>query len=84
MALTDEHCGPEVVLPRREPCLSVRADALLGVDIALTALPLATLPLTYLLRDLVKSDEPSGAQSLSVSLRAGRDTVSASVSIAAF
>ena len=50
MVFTDEHCGPETVLPLREPCRSVRADSLLGVEIALSALPLMTLPLSYLLR----------------------------------
>jgi hypothetical protein len=46
----DEHCGPEIVLPLREPCLSVRADSIFGLEIALTALPLITLPITYLVR----------------------------------
>lgn len=50
MTISDEHCGPEIVLPLREPCRSVRADSLFGIEIALTALPLVTLPFNYLLR----------------------------------
>lgn len=54
---TDEHCGPEVVLPLREPCRSVRADPLFGVTIALTALPLITLPVSFWLREAFDTDE---------------------------
>jgi hypothetical protein len=67
--LSDEHCGPERGGELREPCRSVRADALFGVELALTAVPFAALPLTLLLRDLL------GTESVSVSAALQRDGI---------
>jgi hypothetical protein len=50
LALGDEHCGPERFDILRPPCRTIRADELFGVEVAMTALPLVTFPLAYLLR----------------------------------
>jgi hypothetical protein len=75
LAFADEHCGPEISLPLREPCLSVRADAIFGIEIALTALPLVSLPIAYFVRSRstgVALTIGTGSVAISGALQVGR------------
>jgi hypothetical protein len=69
--ITDEHCGPEVVLPLRQPCRSVRADSLFGIEVALTALPLITLPLNYVLRGATRAELTVDSHNRAIALHIG-------------